>query len=1067
MLAPDESNFAKGLEDFDRERSRSKSKKRTCRKTTDKVKRIKSSLEEFKVSNEDEYLSEKNINNIYIGYKLRECYHEVLKTIPRPSFEEGLRVANNIEEAEDSTYTGKYSWTGELKNKMVSVFKFKEYRLKQEPAINAIMDKRDVFCCMPTSGGKSLIFQLPTLQREGFALVFMPTISLINDQVTKLNSLGIKTICTTDKSNTSKKYEKYIEVRNVLERKDTKLKFVFITPEYFFAGEDFRNLLIECYKKNLLSAVAIDEVHCVSQWGFDFRKEYRRLEELKSIFPGIQIIALTATATKLVREDCVSLLKMERPIYFESTFNRKNLRYRVITLPKPFPKQEAKEKLREVLVQYIGKCGIIYCTTIKNCEEVARSIEGWKGRVCLYHSKLSEAKRKENAEIWGKADNGIMVATIAFGMGIDKPNVRFVIHLNISKSIENYFQESGRAGRDGKLADCILFYHKDDARIQENFSHHNDTNNIVLEQAKYQLNLMVRYCEDLYNCRRKLLLIYFGHEIDPAKDCEQHCDNCLRKVRQRFLDFYDHLNILDILKEEKSGNLQVTLIQLVQILRGTDRSELYLKNEALKNVRGVMRMYKDEELELFISSMVRNGLFNTHPVFANGRKVYYTLSVDKQKLDILKTNIERGEFSKPKPQYIVAAPLSRVTNDWFPPLDGPLPYLVSHQGPNLFFPSLPQVPPLQSQGKFSRLNHAVGEIMNPKDVCLGDNPPLNPYQKELKRRIEVHLILHDKPLEFDIDWVCRNLPLNEQQHWKERGHFAPPFVYHEIRSMLELGVLVKLDDWKPFERGIQLRPERWAMLNKEKTEPTKDTSKESNPGGESAMMNELPGRANFIDIDVDFDIPQLAATQSLSLDSKIPARLRSKIPAGLNVQQPSAIKSSLVRTDLPKVVDYLPQNQPKPTIPPSFDSSIVVDEPIITSSQKKLPKLISSIDSQPTEKPLVIDYTIPGPFSNADNLGFDQSTVKRIDKDPKLAPIKLTQNEIEQIKQKGVEDSSAVQSVKLFNAGLVFNQPLRISSNDRFIPDSGILLNGGPRDRLEQRFNSNLESFRKAKAKNN
>ncbi len=385
-------------------------------------------------------------------------------------------------------------------------FGYSEFRQLQQDIILDVLKGNDVLVLMPTGGGKSLCYQYPSLLFKGLTIVVSPLISLMKNQVDSLRSNGIP----AEYINSSLNYEEIKKIKSALLQ--NRIRLLYIAPERLTIPS-----FLSFLKGLKISLFAIDEAHCISEWGHDFRPEYRQLRIIGTSFPDVPIIALTATATTKVREDIINQLDLKDCKKYIASFNRKNLVYYVR------PKQEAFRQIIEFLKTRTGESGIIYCYSRKSVESLAENLKAAGFRALPYHAGLSASVRSTNQEKFIKDDVELLVATIAFGMGIDKPNIRFVIHHDLPKNLEAYYQETGRAGRDGLRSDCVLFFSYGDRQKIEYFINQM-TNEKERQIAHDKLMDIINFCETTV-CRRKLLLGYFGEEYDE-KECNG-CDNCL------------------------------------------------------------------------------------------------------------------------------------------------------------------------------------------------------------------------------------------------------------------------------------------------------------------------------------------------------------------------------------------------------------------------------------------------------------------------------------------------------------------------------------------------------------
>jgi len=386
------------------------------------------------------------------------------------------------------------------------VFGYEDFRGHQAAIIEAVLAGRDALVLMPTGGGKSLCYQVPALIREGAGLVVSPLIALMQDQVRALNEVGVKAAFL----NSSLSGQEQAEVIARLEA--GAIQLLYVAPERL-AQPQTQAILAGVP----LALIAIDEAHCVSQWGHDFRQDYLSLDRLREVFPGVPRLALTATATSIVREEIVERLALDDPAIYVSPFDRPNIRYLVQ------PKIDGSRQLAEFLLGHADETGIVYCLSRKKVESIAESLRKSGHNALPYHAGLSASVRAENQHRFLTEDTVIIVATIAFGMGIDRPDVRFVAHLDLPKNIESYYQETGRAGRDGEPADAWMIYGLQDVVRLRQMVDDSDAGEERKRHDWQKLDALLGWCE-VTDCRRRPLLAYFGD--DYPEPCG-NCDNCL------------------------------------------------------------------------------------------------------------------------------------------------------------------------------------------------------------------------------------------------------------------------------------------------------------------------------------------------------------------------------------------------------------------------------------------------------------------------------------------------------------------------------------------------------------
>ncbi|KAL7599815.1 hypothetical protein Lser_V15G24262 [Lactuca serriola] len=520
---------------------------------------------------------------------------------------------NYIDGSDDKKWSKKdFSWTKKLEANNKKVFGNHSFRPNQREVINATMSGNDVFVLMPTGGGKSLTYQLPALICPGVTLVISPLVSLIQDQIMHLLQANIPAAYLSS----NMEWTKQQDILRDLCSGHCSYKLLYVTPEKVAKSDALLRQLENLYARELLDRIVIDEAHCVSQWGHDFRPDYQSLGILKQKFPNIPLLALTATATASVKEDVVQALGLVDCIIFRQSFNRPNLRFSVI----PKTKKCMEDIDTFIKDNHFDECGIIYCLSRNDCEKVAKKLQEFGHKAAFYHASMDPDERASVQKMWSKDEVNIICATVAFGMGINKPDVRFVIHHSLPKSIEGYHQECGRAGRDGQHSSCILYYsYSDYIRVkhmlshgsieQSSFASRSTTLNSgrVLETNTENLLRMVSYCENEVDCRRFLQLVHFGEKFDPLS-CKKTCDNCSKThtlVDKDVTQIAKHLvELVKSVRQEFSGTyvLEVYRGSMNQIVKKNQHDTLKLhgagKNVAKGDASRVLRHLVIEEILL-------------------------------------------------------------------------------------------------------------------------------------------------------------------------------------------------------------------------------------------------------------------------------------------------------------------------------------------------------------------------------------------------------------------------------------------------------------------------------------
>ncbi|OMJ76300.1 hypothetical protein SteCoe_24357 [Stentor coeruleus] len=540
-------------------------------------------------------------------------------------------------------YSKGFEWDEKINAINKELFGNSEFRPYQREIINAVLSQKDVFVIMPTGGGKSLTFQLPAVLSQGISIIIMPLLSLIYDQMQRLKELKIE----AREMNSSQTADEQTTVYDNIITNHS-IKILFITPEKLSQSEKLNYFLKKLEERNRLARFVIDEAHCVSQWGRDFRKDYLKLSKFRDNFPTIPILALTGTATQKVKEDVVHVMKMREPLIFQSSFNRPNLIYEV----RPKTKSTIDDIFKLIKNKYTNESGLIYCTTKKDCQKIAEKLKKKGIKADFFHSEVPASHKTLVQNLWMTGQIKVLVATVAFGMGIDKQAVRYVIHYSLPKSLENYYQESGRAGRDGQKSLCVIYYQYSDKYKIDYIIGKNAEDDSGQGIVFHELNSMIDYCENIFTCRRLQQLKYFGEEFF-AENCKKSCDNCIRgKIGEEKDLSFIAIKVVEVLKGDRG--MMNTMLQLASFLKGRnpgkkDWSGLdgfgVFKSEDCDNIEKVIRKMvgldglREKSVKFYKGYMQKIELGPNSSKILNGSlKVIITVEAPKKK----KNNEELG-----------------------------------------------------------------------------------------------------------------------------------------------------------------------------------------------------------------------------------------------------------------------------------------------------------------------------------------------------------------------------------------------------------------------------------------
>ncbi|GHO83379.1 ATP-dependent DNA helicase RecQ [Dictyobacter formicarum] len=504
-------------------------------------------------------------------------------------------------------------------------FGYDTFRPGQKDVVEAVLEQQDMLVLMPTGGGKSLTYQLPALLLPGLTIVVSPLIALMQDQVSRLQANGIEATFV----NSSLPYEEC--ARRERAAMNGQIKLLYVAPERLLKPS-FLAFLEHVNKTIGLALLAVDEAHCVSEWGHDFRPEYRQIGTLRNRFPELPILALTATATARVRHDILEQLKLRQPIVHIASFNRPNLSYEVRKKHKG-----SYAELVEILRQKQGESIIIYCLSRSGVEKLSADLHEDGITNLPYHAGLSSKVRAEHQERFIRDDVPVLVATIAFGMGIAKPDVRAVIHYDLPKNLEGYYQESGRAGRDGQPAECVLFFSYADRMRAEYFiaQKADDQQQII---ALNQLQQVIKYSEST-QCRRRLLLSYFSEDL-PGENCN-NCDNCTQSIEteDRTEDAQKFLTCVHLTRERFGLN------HIIDILRGANTQKIRDYRHNQLSTYGCGKQYSRDEWVTIGHTLLQQGFLTER------RDGYPTYHLNANSLKLLKGHVEFYLKVEARPTY--------------------------------------------------------------------------------------------------------------------------------------------------------------------------------------------------------------------------------------------------------------------------------------------------------------------------------------------------------------------------------------------------------------------------------
>ena len=516
-----------------------------------------------------------------------------------------------------------YNWSKDVTKALRARFHLTGFRPNQLEAINATLNGKDTFVLMPTGGGKSLCYQLPSIvtsgHTQGVTVVFSPLLSLMHDQVSHLQGLKIQALLIN--SEVTQEHRRIVVDTLKNPQVEKYIQLLYITPEMISRSKTMLEAFRDLYQRKKLARIVIDEAHCVSQWGHDFRPDYKLLGEVREQFPGVPVMALTATATENVKVDVIHNLKIQGCEVLTQSFNRPNLTYEVRSKGKS--KDVLQDIVKTITESYRNQSGIIYCLSRQTCETLATQLRDEHNiKAHHYHAGMDPQCKNDVQEQWQAGTYHVIVATIAFGMGIDKPDVRFVIHHTIPKSLEGYYQETGRAGRDGVRSRCFLYYGYQDTAALKRMIDDGEGSSEQKHRQREMLRNVVQFCENKTDCRRVQVLEYFNEQF-RAEDCNAACDNCNSKSIFRSEDFTDYaISAVELVR--RIQHQKVTILHCVDVLRGGKSKKITdLRHNSLEQYAVASVLERGDVERLFHRLMSEDALEEQHEVNKAGFAIRY------------------------------------------------------------------------------------------------------------------------------------------------------------------------------------------------------------------------------------------------------------------------------------------------------------------------------------------------------------------------------------------------------------------------------------------------------------